>query len=452
VGARFAILGPVEVETRSGPVVIRGAKRRALLVRLLISANQRVPIDRLADDVWEGAPGAGSPSTLTSHISLLRSLIGADRIVSQAGTYSLTVNAGELDVSEFEAATLAGQEALRRSEFGQAAETLSGGLSQWRGRALTDVSGASWAQGEATRLEELRLGAEDSLLDARMALGLHRDVIAVAETAVNEQPLREHRWATLMLALYRSGRRADALRTFQRLNALLGDELGLEPSSALINLESAILKRSPDLELVALATPTVTSGESPSSPSPETATGHTLSITAALLVTDWSNLGTVSSDPRFDEPDVLRRALFTLLRSVIVEHGGKEIKSPDKGLMALFLSSSAALAAAAAMQRRVSQEDRRTGRIARLSIGISAGAVTSKGGDIFGYPTVEASRLCALAGSGQILAANLVRKMAGDRCRLHFADQGELDLAGLPRPVPTQLVEWEEGGWEAESE
>ena len=227
--------------------MVRGAKRRALLIRLLASANQRLPTDLLVDDVWDGAFGSGATSTLASHVSLLRGLIGADRIVGFAGTYCLCVEPGELDVTEFESATMAGKRAMGQSDFDTAALAFERALGQWRGQALADANGAAWALGERTRLTELRLAVEELRIDARMAMGQHRDVVGNAEAAVEAAPLREHRWLTLMLALYRCGRRADALRAFQRMRTLLGEELGLEPSNELFEMERAILQDAPEL-------------------------------------------------------------------------------------------------------------------------------------------------------------------------------------------------------------
>ncbi|MGP0029835.1 MAG: BTAD domain-containing putative transcriptional regulator, partial [Acidimicrobiales bacterium] len=440
---RFGILGPVEVEGDAGPVAIRGAKRRALLIRLLISANQPVPIDTLAEDVWDGALGDGALSTVASHVSLLRKLIGADRIVNHAGSYGLTVGPGELDADRFEAEVVAGRRAIRASVFGEAAERLEAGLGLWRGRALADVEGASWALAEIARLDELRLGAEESLLDARMALGLHRDVVGSAEAAVDAQPLREHRWATLMLALYRSGRQADALRAYQRVRALLGEELGLEPSPDLVDLENAIIHHSPELDANRAA---------PSAAAPRAAaTASTLharsqmveSETVILLFTDWVDSTAVSTSMDVDEADALRRRHFALLRDVLVQHEGTEVKNLGDGVMAVFSSPSAALAAAAAMQQGVERLNRRSDVALGLRIGLSAGEVALEDGDYYGDPVVEAARLCDMAEGGQVLLAKLVRAMAGRRSRLEFSDLGELELRGIPEPVATLSLRWE---------
>ncbi len=196
-------------------------------------------------------------------MSLLRRLLGADRINHQAGGYALRVEPGELDALEFESDLASGHEALQTGDPYAAGEYLARALARWRGPALVDVSGAAWARAVVTRLEEQRLTAEESLLGARMALGRHRESVAAAQSAVDAAPLREQRWATLMLALYRSGRQADALRTFQRLRRFLDEELGLEPSTALRELEESIVLHRRELDWVATATLTGTGAPAP---------------------------------------------------------------------------------------------------------------------------------------------------------------------------------------------
>ncbi len=244
---RYRILGPLDVADSDGPVEVRGQRRVALLVRLIVSANEVVPVDRLAHDLWDGDPPSGVASTVSSHISILRRMLGPDRIVSRAGGYSLTVRPGELDADDFESTLVEARHALRLGSPHQAVEHFERALKWWRGGALADVQGASWAQAETGRLEELRRSATEALLEARLQLGQHEELVAAAEAAVAEEPLREQRWATLMLALYRSGRQADALRAYQRLRAILGDSLGIEPSPELAALEEAVILHKPHL-------------------------------------------------------------------------------------------------------------------------------------------------------------------------------------------------------------
>ncbi len=225
-----------------------------MLLRLLMSANRVVLSDELAFDIWDGRPPDGMASTLKSHISLLRRHVGSDRITSVAGGYRLNIGVGELDVADFESELASGRHALRQDEHERAVEHLEQAIDWWRGpAAFFEAGAATWALGEASRLKELKLEADEMLLDARLALGQHHDVVASSEAAVNEEPLREQRWASMMLALYRCGRQTEALRGFQSLHTLLDLELGIEPSPELVALERAIILHDPELDWVPLA-------------------------------------------------------------------------------------------------------------------------------------------------------------------------------------------------------
>jgi predicted ATPase/DNA-binding SARP family transcriptional activator len=239
----FGLLGPTTVVGEAGTIVVNGVLRRRLLVRLLVSANRPVQVGRLQDDLWEGALPASAASTLKSHVSLLRRSLGPERLSHRDGAYLLTVGLDELDVSIFEREASAGRGLLGTGDAAGAAATLGQGLARWRGRALADVADTSWGEPEAVRLEELRAAVVECWLEARLALGETHEVVPDAEAAVAEHPLREALWAKLMTALYLSGRQADALRAFQRLRELLGDELGITPSPDLVVLESAILRQ-----------------------------------------------------------------------------------------------------------------------------------------------------------------------------------------------------------------
>jgi predicted ATPase/DNA-binding SARP family transcriptional activator len=246
----FAILGPLVVTGDAGDVRIAGGRRRALLVRLLIASGRPVAAARLAEDLWDNEPPPGAASTLQSHVSLLRQSLGAERIKSRDGGYVLELAEGELDTQMFEREARQGRQALESADPASAAELLARALARWRGPALADVAGAGWAAAETARLEELHAAALEVWLEARLALGEHQEVAALAEAAVAEHPLQERLWRLLMLALYRSGRQADALRAFQRLRAHLGEELGIDPSTDLVELDEAILLQKVELDWV----------------------------------------------------------------------------------------------------------------------------------------------------------------------------------------------------------
>ena len=247
----FGVLGELAVQGEAGAVAIPGARRRALLLRLLVSANQAVPAELLIEDTWDQDPPPGAASTLQSHLSFLRKALGPDRLSHSAGGYALSVGEAELDSWLFEGEYRQGRSALAAGHLEEAARSLESGLARWRGQALADVNSAAWALPEIARLDETRLAALEACNEALLGLGRHHDVVANAEAAVAEHPLRERPWAQLMLALYRSGRQADALRAYQRLSAHLREELGIEPSSELVLLEEAMVLQKPDLDWTA---------------------------------------------------------------------------------------------------------------------------------------------------------------------------------------------------------
>jgi DNA-binding SARP family transcriptional activator len=243
----FGILGSVVVGAEGRAIAVSGSRQRALLVRLLVAANEAIPSTQLVEDLWEGSAPTGAASTLQSYVSRLRHALGP-RIRSRHGGYVLDVGDGELDADLFEAELHQGRRALNGGDPEGASALLARGLGRWRGPALADVAGALWALSEITRLDELRLRALELWCDAGLAMGQHQEVATAAEGAVAKSPLRERLWGQLMVALYRSGRQADALRAYQRLRVKLGEELGIEPGRELRALEEAILLQKPELD------------------------------------------------------------------------------------------------------------------------------------------------------------------------------------------------------------
>jgi DNA-binding SARP family transcriptional activator len=257
---RYKILGPLMLESDTGPVDIPGKRRRALLLRLLVSANHPVSDDRLVEDLWEGTPSMGAASTLASHISFLRQAVGRERIARRSGGYVLVADDWAVDAACFEREGDVGQRALVAGDASAAVRLFTRALERWNGRALLDVEHMAWARNEVARLEELRLVSYEGLLDSRLAVGEHRQIIAMTEDLVSDYPFRERLWGQLMIALYRSGRQADALRAYQRLRTMLRDEVGLEPTIAMASLESAILRQDPDLDWLGQAAIDIATG------------------------------------------------------------------------------------------------------------------------------------------------------------------------------------------------
>jgi DNA-binding SARP family transcriptional activator/tetratricopeptide (TPR) repeat protein len=243
----FRILGPLEVASDDEALEVHGAKARALLALFLVHANQVVAPDRLIDDLWEGAPPNSATPTLQTYVSQLRKSLPLASLVTRPAGYVLEVAPGDVDARRFEDA-FAEVSRCDDASADWVAARLGEALAWWRGPALADFEGATWAQPEAARLEGLRLAAIERLTDARLTLGAHAALVPELEALVEEHPWREGLWAQLMLALYRSDRQADALRTYQRLRRHLGDELGIEPGKDLVGLEEAILLQKPEVD------------------------------------------------------------------------------------------------------------------------------------------------------------------------------------------------------------
>ena len=255
----FGILGPLEITAGGQPLPVRGARTRAVLAMLLVHANQVVSADRLTDELWAGQPAAGAAASLQVRVSQLRKALRtageAGRLVTRPPGYLIRVAPDELDAPRFEQLTRDGEIALAAGDSALALRRLDEALGLWRGPALADVDGAPFARAEAARLEEQRLAAVESRAEALLACGRHRELTGELETLTAAHPLRERLWSHRMLALYRAGRQAEALRAYRDLREILVGELGIEPSPALRELEGRILRQDAALAPPALALP-----------------------------------------------------------------------------------------------------------------------------------------------------------------------------------------------------
>ncbi|MFN2627375.1 MAG: BTAD domain-containing putative transcriptional regulator [Gaiellaceae bacterium] len=246
-GTEFRILGQFEV-TQGGEAVALSGTRKALLAALLLRANEPVTIDQLIEDVWGEQPPASALKMVRNAIWALRKLLEKDALATRPGGYELQLEPGRLDAERFERLAQAGSEALACGAPAEAADRLREALGLWRGRALADFAYSPFAHPSIARLEELRLNALEDRIEADIELRRHSDLVGELEQLVAEQPLRERLRAQQMVALYRSGRQAEALGAFQQARRLLVDELGLEPSPSLRRLEQSILRHDPELE------------------------------------------------------------------------------------------------------------------------------------------------------------------------------------------------------------
>ncbi len=262
----FRVLGPIEVWQGDQPVKLGGPKQRSLLGALLLRTNEVVSSDRLIEELWGERAPASATNLIQGYVAELRRTLGAEAILTRASGYVLPVVEEELDALQFARLT---RDALALPPDG-AAQALRTALALWRGPALSDVPLQGSARHEAERLNELRLEALAERIDADLACGRHHELVAELEALVAEHPLRERLRAQLMLALYRSGRQAEALLVYRKTRRALAGELGLEPSRELQTLEKAILTQDP--ALAAPAAPTKPSATRlPIPPTPLTA-------------------------------------------------------------------------------------------------------------------------------------------------------------------------------------
>ena len=229
-------------------VELSAAKVRALLGMLLLHPNRVISADRLADGLWGDDRPQSAVNTLQGYVSQLRKALGQQTIQTRPPGYVLAVDEERIDAVRFERLLDEGQRARARGDSIRSATVLAQALELWRGEALADFSYAEWAQAEIGRLGELHLVAIEEWIDARLDLGLHNEALGELEALVIAHPLRERLWAARILALYRSGQQAEALRAYETLRKKLADELGIDPSPALVALENSVLRQQATLQ------------------------------------------------------------------------------------------------------------------------------------------------------------------------------------------------------------
>jgi DNA-binding SARP family transcriptional activator/class 3 adenylate cyclase len=243
---RFRLLGPIEVNGDNAPLSLGGRMPKAVLAVLLLHAGQALSVDRLVEVLWGDDPPKTAATSLQNFVAQLRKALGADVLVRQAPGYLLRVEPDELDVNRF---------ARLVSEASSAAPAeripiLHEALGLWRGTPLADFTYEAFAQHEIRRLEDLRLSAIELRIDAELELGRLTEVVGELESLIAKNPLRERLRELLMLALYRSGRQAEALDVYQAVRRLLLEELGLEPGPQLQELQKAIIRQDAALSSV----------------------------------------------------------------------------------------------------------------------------------------------------------------------------------------------------------
>jgi DNA-binding SARP family transcriptional activator len=278
----FRLLGPLEVVADGRAIALPAAKPRALLALLLLDRGRVVSTDRLTEGLWGERPPETAPKVLQVYVSQLRKAVGAERLETRPPGYALRVEPDELDVARFERLLEEGRDALAGGDAAAASERLGGALALWRGPALAEFRYEPFAREAVERLDELRLAAIEERVEADLRLGRHAQLVPELEGLVAEHPLRERLRAQLMLALYRSGRQAEALEVYRDTRRALVEELGIDPGPELQELERAILRQDP--ELASTRSPVATIGTAPPSPLARRRLLPVLAAALALLV------------------------------------------------------------------------------------------------------------------------------------------------------------------------
>jgi DNA-binding SARP family transcriptional activator len=357
---RFQILGPFEALVDGHAVALGGARQRLVLAALVARSNSVVSSDRLIDIVWGDAPPDSALSTLQKYVYRLRSLVGADRLVTRAPGYLLRIGDGETDASRFESLLAHASRLGAAGELAEALSTFDAALALWRGQVWGEFADFDFARGEVARLDGLRAVAIEGRTEVALAAGRHAEVIGELEAIVAEYPLRERPRGQLMLALYRAGRHADALRAYEAFRRYLGEEVGLEPSAQLVHLADAIVLQKPQLDWA--APPTTTRPSLPPLPSG----------TVTLLITDIA-----------DSTALFRRLGHTyadalgwhdeLVRDAVAKAQRVEVHAEGDGFFFAFTSAAAALDTAVRAQRSIVTESCPPGATVRVRMGLRAG-------------------------------------------------------------------------------
>jgi class 3 adenylate cyclase/DNA-binding winged helix-turn-helix (wHTH) protein len=408
----FRILGPLGVLADDAPVELPRKKQRALLALLVLHAGEAVSTDTLMDELWEGQPPATAKDALQNYVSQLRKALGRDAIVTQAPGYVLEAMPEQIDSARFERLVAEAREDDPEARAGKLREALA----LWRGSPFADLAYESFTGLEVARLEELRAAAAADLVDAELQVGRHADLVPGLEATIGERPFDERPRGQLMLALYRAGRQADALEAYQHARETLVEELGLEPSAQLRELEQAILRQDPALD-APLAAPVV----------PEERLKKVTILFADLV--ESTELAEAL------DPESLRRVLdgyFAAARRAIEHHGGTIEKFIGDAVMAVFgvpvaHEDDALRAVRAANDLRAGvaalsgSVEREQGLRLDLRIGINTGDVyvghPGHGGLVTGNAVNIAKRLEQVAPSGSIMLGAATLELVRDAVR-----------------------------------
>ena len=431
------LLGSIVVNVDGKPVELSGILEKALLARLSLSPGQDVSQGRLIDDLWGENPPGNAIGSLHTLVYRLRKALGsaASAIGRTDHGYKLDAPLRCVDAARFTLLT-------DRSRLGSGSGSGSGSgepsrsallreaLELWRGPALAGLDSVPFVSPRRTALEAARLCALEERFEADLAAGAGAGLVAELEALVTEHPFDEKLWGHLIVALYRSGSQASALRCYERVRTLLADELGIPPSPALAALERAVLMQEPSL--LAVDTP---NGAAVSAPE-TTASGVSRSV-VTIVATDLEGKARLWGHSPAEMVDAIRH-YDDLLQATVTRHGGRVLSRADGSSFSAFAHPSEALAAVLELERAVSAASwgLSEGRLP-VTAAVHTGEADVVDGNIFGPVLHNASRLAQAAHGGQVVVsattAELTRDGLPSGCEL--LDLGHWSLGEVPRPV-----------------
>jgi DNA-binding SARP family transcriptional activator len=436
---RVRILGPFHLEDGGRQITIGGVRQRAVLADLMLHANEVVPSELLLVDLWGEDSPLSAANALQAAISRLRRVLPPGRLMTTGPGYMLRIFPAELDIAQFEQLIFEGRDALAGGAAAEAVQLLDEAMTLWRGPPLADFRYEPFAQAEIARLEELQLACLEERNDAQLALGSAGALTAELGRMVADHPLRERLRGQLMLALYRSGRQTEALETYREFRRTLMEELGLEPSSALRELEAAILRHDP-----VLAPGPAASGV-PLARRPVTV------LCVALQVAPSSG---VALDP--EAHGVVNEHVVSGLTAVLERHGGKLAASDSEHLMGVFGVTTlheddalravrASLEARDALTAEADTLPRHYHANLVFRFGLATGEALVGGPGPLGFAGDVGARAVTLAeaaGPGKILIGPQVRQLAAGAIETEGAGPDRFLLRSAPpgmRPLPVRL-------------
>jgi class 3 adenylate cyclase len=392
------ILGPLEVLEEGRALELGGAKQRAVLAMLALNANRAVSLEQLAEGVWDGRPPESARKALQVYATHVRKLLGKERLETTGGGYLLRVEPDELDLVRFERLRVAGE--------------LDAALALWRGEPLADLADLGFARAEAARLDELRLTCLEQRIERELAAGRHAELVGELEALVHAHPHRERLCAQLMLALYRSGRQAEALEAYQAARTALVDGLGIEPGRELRELHQQLLRQDPALDL-----PRRRAAEDPRPPRAQTS-ASVMRKTVSVLFCDVA--GSTELGEELD-PEALRTVMsrwFDAMRAPVERAGGTVEKFVGDAVMAVFgVPAVHEDDAFRAVQAAVEMRDAAEPLGLHVRIGVNTGEVVT--GDaattlVTGDAVNTAKRLEEAAAPGEILIGAATRRLVAN--------------------------------------